>query len=59
MLELTLNAHETALITMALELAKDRALPTLDSQMENLRQEIIEMWIAQNPDHADLPWLQL
>lgn len=55
MLTITLTARETSLIT----LAKDEALPPFDEQMEKMRQEIIDAWVSQNPDHADMPWLQL
>ena len=57
MLEITLNAREVGLITVALRLAcYDWGDPSEREALE-LNSRITEAWVAQNPDEYEAPWL--
>ena len=58
MLEITLTAREVAIITMALHVASDEWGDPSEWEAVKLHDAIIDAWVAQNPEHYDLPWLK-
>lgn len=57
MLEIVLNARSVGLITNALFLMEEDSGDPLIGELRELRERIIDAWVAQNPEHVDLPWL--
>lgn len=57
MLDIILNAHEVGLITNALFMWEQELGYLGDCELRSLREDLIEAWVAQNPEHVDLPWL--
>lgn len=58
MLQITLNAREVGRITTALFLMEEDSGDPIIGELRELRERIIETWVAQNPEHVDAPWLK-
>ena len=59
MLTITLTARETHMLTLALFAASrdvDWMTPDNKKYLETMREQIVDAWVEQNPEHSSEPW---